>query len=273
MQAFKLLALIVLAAFFTPAQLWAHEDEQPGTPGHEELGQVNFPISCDATAQKEFNRGVAILHSFYYPDAVRSFTKATELDPVCAMGYWGIAMSSWYPLWYPPSKEALMQGRTAVEHANSASKKTARERDYIAAIGMFYQDFEKLDHKSRALAYEKAMEQVYRRMAAAPARFAVERRHWSEAAALIPLPSGFPATLAVSHYARALGAARSGAVDEAQKDVDKLVELRDALLQAKQDYWAKQVDIQRQTAELVRKRGFRAPRVTASQNVSRDPVD
>ena len=86
-------------------------------------------------------------------------------------------------------------------------------------------------------------------LAAAPARFAIERRRWSEAAALTMLPSSFLPTRAITHYARALGAARSGAVMEAQKDAEKLVELRDALLQAKQDYWAKQVEVQRQTTE------------------------
>ena len=163
MQPRTLVVLITFAALTASVQGWAHEDEQPGTPGSEQLGEVNFPISCGATAQREFNRAVAILHSFYYPDALKSFTKITEIDPQCAMGYWGIAMSSWYPLWYAPSKEALQQGRTALEHAKSAPTKTAREQDYIAAIEMFYRDFERLDHKSRALAYEKAMEELYSR--------------------------------------------------------------------------------------------------------------
>ena len=85
-------------------------------------------------------------------------------------------------------------------------------------------------------------------VAAAPARTAVEQRRWADAAALVPIASTFPATIALTHYARALGAARSGALDAAQKDVDKLTELRDTLAKGKQDYWAKQVEIQRQTA-------------------------
>src|SRR4051794_15191190 len=107
MRTHSFVVLTLLAAVSFSSQLRAHEDEQPRTQGNEQLGEVNFPISCSATAQQEFNRGVAILHSFYYPDALRSFTSVTEIDPTCAMGYWGIAMSSWYPLWFAPSKAAL----------------------------------------------------------------------------------------------------------------------------------------------------------------------
>jgi tetratricopeptide (TPR) repeat protein len=85
------------------------------------------------------------------------------VEPDCAMAYWGMAMSRWYPLWYPPSIESLKAGSEAVEKALAAGPKTEREKDYIAAIGSFYHDSDKLDHKSRAIAYEKAMEHVYSR--------------------------------------------------------------------------------------------------------------
>ena len=79
------------------------------------------------------------------------------------MGYWGIAMSHWYPLWYPPGPAALKAGSEAVDKAVAAGPKTEREKDYIAAIAAFYRDSDKLDHRTRAVAYEKAMEQVYLR--------------------------------------------------------------------------------------------------------------
>ena len=79
------------------------------------------------------------------------------------MGYWGIAMSHWYPLWYPPSPAALKAGSDAVEKAIAAAPKTEREKDYIAAIATFYRDNDRFDHQTRAIAYEKAMEQVYLR--------------------------------------------------------------------------------------------------------------
>ena len=103
------------------------------------------------------------LHSFWYPEALKEFTAVTEAEPGCAMGYWGIAMSHWYPLWYPPSPAALKAGAEAVEKAVAAGPKTEREKDYIAAIAAFYRDSDKLDHHTRAVAYEKAMEQVYLR--------------------------------------------------------------------------------------------------------------
>ena len=391
----------------------AHEDEQMPTGAPDKVGEVSFPISCSAAAQKEFNRGVAILHSFFYPEAGKTFTKVTEIDPSCAMGYWGIAMSWWYPLWYPPTKESFMQGKAAAEKAAAIGGKTERERGYIAAIGKFYGDFDQRDHKSRVADYENAMESVYRThaddreaaafyalslqatanpndktyanqlksaeilervfaaqpnhpgaahylihaydypelapraldparrygriapaiphalhmpshtfiavgmwqdsiqsnlaaaesakklgwaqeeahsldylvyaylqgaqagathgilerlatvkadekartlpldyaQAAAPARFALEQRRWADAAALTPAPGRFPATRALTYYARALGAAHVGAVDEVSAAVQELTAVRDALLESKQEYWAKQVEVQRETAQ------------------------
>src|SRR5437763_7023245 len=105
-----------------------------------EVSEVNFPVSCGATAQKEFNHAVWTLHSFWYPEAVKAFTAVTEAEPSCAMGDWGIAMSHWYPLWFRPSPAALRAGSEAVEKALAASPKTDREKDYIAARGAFYRD-------------------------------------------------------------------------------------------------------------------------------------
>ena len=65
----------------------------------EKLGTVNFRISCNAQAQKQFNRAVAWLHSFEYEEAEKAFTEVTKIDPKCSMGYWGIAMSNFHLLW------------------------------------------------------------------------------------------------------------------------------------------------------------------------------
>ena len=85
--------------------------------------------------------------------------------------------------------------------------------------------------------------------AAAPARLALEQRRWADAAALAPLPSRFPATQALTYYARGLGAAHIGAIQDASAAVKELARVHDALVQAKQDYWAKQVEVQQQTAQ------------------------
>src|SRR5207342_791630 len=100
-----------------------------------------------------FNRALAMLHSFFYPEAAKTFGRVAEIDPTCAMGYWGVAMSWWYPLWYPPTKESLMLGKAGADKAALIGGKTDRERAYIHAIGVFYQDFEQRDHKSRSTDY------------------------------------------------------------------------------------------------------------------------
>ena len=127
------------------------------------IEEVDFAISCGPTSQEAFEHAAWTLHSFWYPEALKEFTAIAASEPGCAMAYWGIAMSHWYPLWYPPSPAALKAGSEAVAKAMVAPTQTPREADYIAAIAAFYRDNDKLDHQSRAVAYEKAMEQVYER--------------------------------------------------------------------------------------------------------------
>ena len=102
------------------------------------VGDVNFPTSCNAQAQPEFLRGVALLHSFFYEEARRVFTVAATKDPGCAMAYWGVAMTWYHPIWAPPTADDLKAGMEAVEKEESIAKVTPRERDYIAAIAAFY---------------------------------------------------------------------------------------------------------------------------------------
>jgi tetratricopeptide (TPR) repeat protein len=149
-----LIAAAALLAF--PFQPVAQADT-----GAKIVEEVDFVTSCSPAVQHAFKHAVWTLHSFWYPEALKDFTAVTEAEPDCAIGYWGIAMSHWYPLWYPPSSAALKAGSDAVEKAMAAPTKTEREKDYIAAIAAFYRDNDQLDHRTRALAYEKAMEQVY----------------------------------------------------------------------------------------------------------------
>src|SRR5215467_11496617 len=384
--------------------LMAHEQT-------EKLGYVHFPIACSAPAQQHFDRAVALLHSFWYAEAVKAFTTVTETDPSCAMGYWGIAMSVWYPLWQPPSEATLQQGGEAVAKAKAIGGKNAREQQYIAAIEVFYTDVDRRDHRTRALAYEKAMEQLYLHhpedqeaavfyalaldatalpsdktyanqlkavgilekvfaeqpdhpgvahylihsydypalasrglpaaqryaqiapsaphalhmpshiftrlglwqesiatnrdsanaakeqgsvfeqlhaldyqayaylqgaqdveakrvldernalakadlehfasayaFAAIPARYTLERRRWAEAAALEPRPSRIMYTEAITYFARAIGAAHTGDIAGARSSVEKLQSLQTALAEAKQSYWAEQVEAQHRAA-------------------------
>jgi hypothetical protein len=142
-------------------EVLAHEEHQHPAGNLEQLGTVHFPVSCSAEAQAQFQRAVAIQHSFWFEEAGKEFAAVTVTDPGCAMGYWGVAMSLYHPLWDPPDATALQQGWAAVAKAKAVGAKTEREQNYIAAIEVFYQDAETRDHRTRALAYEKAMEQVH----------------------------------------------------------------------------------------------------------------
>ena len=157
------ICVLFLAAALFPLLIQHGARADAGPAVAKAPGEVDFQISCGPTVQKTFKEAVWTLHSFWYPEALKGFIAVTEAEPGCAVGYWGIAMSHWYPLWYPPSPAALKAGAEAVERAVAAGPKTEREKDYIAAIAAFYRDSDKLDHHTRAVAYEKAMEQVYLR--------------------------------------------------------------------------------------------------------------
>jgi hypothetical protein len=139
----------------------AQHEHAAGEP--EKLGKVEFAVSCGAAVQPQFNRAVALLHSFWYRKAAEAFAGIARENPSCGMAQWGAAMSYYHPLWEAPTVEGLKLGWAAVESAKTAGAKTQRERDYIAAIETFYKDFDKLNHRTRALAYEKAMEQLQAR--------------------------------------------------------------------------------------------------------------
>src|ERR1700731_4505513 len=154
--------LVIACAWLTGTMAVVAQHEQHEHPAGEpeKLGKVNFPVSCDAAVQLQFNRAIAMLHSFWYEKANEEFAAVIKKDPACGMAYWGIAMTLYHPIWEAPGTGVLKQGSEAIAKAKSAAPKTERERDYISAIETFYKDSDKLDHQTRALAYEKAMEQL-----------------------------------------------------------------------------------------------------------------
>jgi tetratricopeptide (TPR) repeat protein len=129
----------------------------------EALGTVHFPVACEPSVQADFTRAVALLHSFGYEEARKSFAKVAEQDPACGMASWGIAMTYYHPIWAPPAEAELAAGGTAAEKATVVGARTDREKGYITAIGAFYRDFGRVDHRARALAYKQAMEGLARR--------------------------------------------------------------------------------------------------------------
>lgn len=131
-----LIALCLLAAA-QPVYAQMDMSEHGGTPPAH-LGHVHFPTSCNAAAAAAMERGVALLHSFWYEEAGKVFHQAASADSDCAMAYWGEATSLLHPLWQAPTAQDLKDGSAFVERARAAHPPTARERGYVEAIGGFY---------------------------------------------------------------------------------------------------------------------------------------
>jgi len=149
----------ILPAPGARAQTHQHHEESGDA---QKLGRVVFPTSCAAEVQDDFNRAVAMLHSFWYQAAEKAFAAVAEKDSSCAMAYWGIAMSRFHPIWEKPGAEDLRAGQAALDKAKAHPAKTARERGYVEALAQFYRDADKVDHLKRLLAFEQAMEQLHR---------------------------------------------------------------------------------------------------------------
>jgi tetratricopeptide (TPR) repeat protein len=146
-----------------PARGLAQEHQHAGQPAGN-LGTVVFPTSCSAAAQPEFNRAVALLHSFWFPAAIEAFEKVLTIDPSCGITQWGIALSHWgNPFGGQRTPQVLAAGAAAVEKGKAIGSKTERERDYLAAVAELFADYQTRDNATRALAYEQAMEGLTRR--------------------------------------------------------------------------------------------------------------
>ena len=131
---------------------------------NEKFGDVSFPTSCSAPAQIEFDRAVAMLHSFFFPETVKAFTALARQEPSCAMAYWGIAISQRpNPMVAPFPAEFMKNGWDAIEAGRAAGAKTQREKDWIEALAVFFKDYDKVDLHSRTLAYEAAMARLSER--------------------------------------------------------------------------------------------------------------
>src|ERR1700728_2885397 len=104
----------------------------------ERLGTVSFTVSCAPAVQASFNRGVALLHDFWYAEARPQFERILKSDPGCSMAHWGIAMSVFHQIWDRPDEAARATGWHELEAAEAHPAKTTREREYIAALADFY---------------------------------------------------------------------------------------------------------------------------------------
>ncbi len=411
------IAVGISCSLVLPTSAIGQHEHAPGAGEQVGSASVNFQTSCAPAVRADFNRAVALLHSFWFAQAIAAFNGVLEKDTSCAIAHWGIALSHWgNPFAGLRAPQQIEQGRAAIEKAQATGKPTARERAYITAAAQLFTDGQAATQRARTVAYEQGMERVTRdypadmearifyalaanqtaltndkkytqqlkaaaileplfkehpthpglahyiihaydhpplaekalvaarsyaslapsvphalhmpshtftrvgswkesietnrrsaeaasksstageelhaldyqayaylqiaqdgaakrvldraltlvqgadgiavgaagagayAIAAIPARYALEREAWADASALTVRPAKTPYTEAITHFARAIGAARSGNPKAAAADVERLAALRDTLKSMQDAYWAEQVEIQRRIA-------------------------
>jgi len=161
MRAFAL-SLLAVAAVSGFAQSPASMPMNMGPAPGERLGTVNFAVSCSPQTQAQFSRGIALLHDFWYAEAKPQFERIAKDDPSCAMAHWGIAMSAFHQIWDRPDDRAMKLGWAEIQNAQSLSTNNARERDYIAALAVFFKPGNQ-DFMARISAYSASMGTLYRK--------------------------------------------------------------------------------------------------------------
>src|SRR5499426_1854082 len=150
---------LILVAGITAALTWSALGQQD-----EKLGKLSFPTSCDPKVQAEFERGVAMIHSYWFLIARRTFEGVLREDPTCAMAYWGIALDLLNnSLAVVPPRADAEAAWAALEKARAIGAKTEREREWIEALSAYYRDHDKTPVNARLVAYNKAMEQLAQR--------------------------------------------------------------------------------------------------------------
>jgi hypothetical protein len=157
MHGTKIIAAVLLVVASTRGMTQEHQHGNA-----EKLGEVHFATSCNEAAQPEFDRAVALLHSFQFSRAIEGFNAVLKKDPTCAMAYWGLALSDWSNPFAPGIKgtDQLRLGRESAERGRSLGAKTEREKAYLTAVGKLYSDFEGTPQQARLHAYRDAMQDV-----------------------------------------------------------------------------------------------------------------
>jgi hypothetical protein len=145
------LGLLLIASF-----AWTQEIHDHGIP--EKLGKVSFPVSCSPAVQAQFNRGVALLHSFAYSAANDEFQAVAKQDPKCGMAHWGAAMTYYHQLWDPPLiPGSIAPAQKEIQLAQQIGANSDRERQFIHALSLIYRDADTTPFAVRARNYENAM--------------------------------------------------------------------------------------------------------------------
>ena len=130
--------------------------------GDPNFGDVSFALSCRYDLRETFNLGLSLMHSFEYAEAEKAFVSVLDQDPECLMAYWGTAMSILnHPLSFKQNLKSLERGENLLKVAQTLTPNNEREKDYIDAVTVYFNDWQTLDTKTRKLNYESKMEELY----------------------------------------------------------------------------------------------------------------
>src|SRR3954462_10446042 len=163
----KTITSLLLAVTLLSSAALADDPQDKDHHPHEDLtktqlGTVHFPVSCAESVQEPFQRGVALLHSFWYEEAEKEFLGIAKNDPACAMAHWGVALSLWHQLWNEPDAKVVARGLGEARQAKKLDKRASqREKAYINAIYAFYEGSRSRHHAARAKAYSGAMQATF----------------------------------------------------------------------------------------------------------------
>lgn len=204
---------LILTVLFSAAGAWQDQHDHPAP---EKLGTVSFPISCKPGTQQDFNRAVALLHSFAYADAEKGFQNVAAQDPHCAIAYWGAAMTHFHQLWepaLPPS--GIPIGQHEIRTAEALNTASPRERGFIHALSPVFNDASAVPYRVRLTNYVAAMHQlaaanasdveaqIFYALALLSAASPLDKEHANQKQAadlLEPLYREFPDHPGISHY-------------------------------------------------------------------------
>src|SRR5688572_1214399 len=153
-------SVVFAAVFAAPLTVLAQEHQHAGG----ELGTVNFPVTCNASAQAQMHRGVAMLHSFWFPEARKTFEAAAAADPTCGIAHWGVALTHFgNPMAGGSTGPSQPAGLEAALKAQQLGAKSERDRAYVDAAVALFRDHDKVDARTRMSAYEAAMRSIVQR--------------------------------------------------------------------------------------------------------------
>jgi hypothetical protein len=159
-----LLCSLLLSLLIAASAARAHEDDEAQRKFSEKLGTVAFANSCAPAAQQSFQRGVALLHSFWFIESEKAFRDALDHDPGCAIATWGIAavlIGNTFSV--GPTPPEAQRAQEAIAHGRAIGAKTARERDYIEAVAAYYDHFAERQNGARIKSLSDAFEALAQR--------------------------------------------------------------------------------------------------------------